>query len=483
MIESPVTDNRSFRGELFLPNVFGTWLIEGARTAAYLPPRWRGLSASPSVIAVLTLSVMLLNVLLQRWYIVGPADFYWQAVAGGWISTAFSAWVCYLMRPQPLQDAPAVAAPSAAHLFGMVLAQSFVMMLAFGLMFVVYIRTGLYASKSLGKWSPWVMWLIAMAWTSLAQLWLLWRGGSRRLTHMLFAFLTLTSTTVLFYAVRPAEFWYPEKPRFAQKERKELVLTQEVMEAQPQLLARRLKDIRPQRPGIIDLYSISFAPYADEDVFRRESEMVSKVMEQRFDAAGRTIQLVNHAETIEQWPWATPMNLRRTIRKMASVMDRDEDILFLHLTSHGARDGELSADFWPMAVAAVRPADLKLWLDEAGIKYRILSISACFAGSWITPLSDQNTLVMTASDAEHTSYGCGRKSDLTYFGRAMYDEQLRKSTLSFEAAHAAARKMIKVREEEAGKDDGYSNPQIKAGEGIKKRLNRLEDRLRDIGSR
>jgi hypothetical protein len=211
--------------------------------------------------------------------------------------------------------------------------------------------------------------------------------------------------------------------------------------------------------------------------------MVSKVMEQRFDAAGRTIQLVNHAETIEQWPWATPMNLRRTIRKMASVMDRDEDILFLHLTSHGARDGELSADFWPMAVAAVRPADLKLWLDEAGIKYRILSISACFAGSWITPLSDQNTLVMTASDAEHTSYGCGRKSDLTYFGRAMYDEQLRKSTLSFEAAHAAARKMIKVREEEAGKDDGYSNPQIKAGEGIKKRLNRLEDRLRDIGSR
>ena len=88
-----------------------------------------------------------------------------------------------------------------------------------------------------------------------------------------------------------------------------------------------------------------------------------------------------------------------------------------------------------------------------------------------------------ASDAEHTSYGCGRKSDLTYFGKAMYDEQLRKSTLSFEVAHAAARKMIKVREEEAGKDDGYSNPQIKAGEGIKKRLNRLEDRLRDIGSR
>jgi hypothetical protein len=79
------------------------------------------------------------------------------------------------------------------------------MMLAFRLIFVVYIRTGLYASKSLGKWSPWVMWMVAMAWTSLVQLWLWWRGGSRRLAHMLLAFLTLTSTTVLLYVVPPAE--------------------------------------------------------------------------------------------------------------------------------------------------------------------------------------------------------------------------------------------------------------------------------------
>ena len=87
-------------------------------------------------------------------------------------------------------------------------------------------------------------------------------------------------------------------------------------------------------------------------------------------------------------------------------------------------------------------------------------------------------LVMTAADAAHTSFGCGRGSELTFFGRAMYDEQLRDTTLSFEAAHAAARDIIKKREEEAGKDDGYSNPQISVGPGIRPRLARLEEQLK-----
>lgn len=80
---------------------------------------------------------------------------------------------------------------------------------------------------------------------------------------------------------------------------------------------------------------------------------------------------------------------------------------------------------------------------------------------------------MTASDSEHTSYGCGRKSELTFFGRAMYDEGMR-TTWSFEQAHAAARAVIAQREKDAGKPDGYSNPQIAMGEAIRERLHLLE---------
>jgi hypothetical protein len=157
-------------------------------------------------------------------------------------------------------------------------------------------------------------------------------------------------------------------------------------------------------------------------------------------------------------------------------MNREEDILFIHLTSHGARDGQLAASFEPLAIDSVTPQQLSNWLDEAGVRYRVLSISACYSGSWIAPLSGPGTLVMTAADADHTSYGCGSLSPLTFFGRAMYDEQLRR-THSFEEAFVAVRPVIEQREKEAGKTDGYSNPQIAVGAAIRAPLRDLEQRL------
>ena len=224
------------------------------------------------------------------------------------------------------------------------------------------------------------------------------------------------------------------------------------------------------------MYAITYAPFAEEDVFKNESALVASVMEERFGTEGKTLQLVNHRDTISEWPWATPANLQRSIERVAQVMNRDEDVLFIHLTSHGARDGDLATEFSPLDIDPVTPALLRQWLDDAGIRYRVISISACFSGSWIEPLAEPGTLVMTAADADHTSYGCGSKSPLTFFGRAMYDEELR-HTWSFEKAHAAARKVIDQREREAGKTDGYSNPQIKVGEAIRVKLSRMEAEL------
>jgi hypothetical protein len=208
----------------------------------------------------------------------------------------------------------------------------------------------------------------------------------------------------------------------------------------------------------------------------RESALVTDVMARRFDASGRTIQLVNNKATVARLPWATPLNLQRAIARIGERMDKDEDVLFIHLTSHGGADGNLAASLRPMTVDSVTPQALKQWLDDAGIRNRVISISACFSGSWIEPLAGDHTLVMTAADADHTSYGCGSGSNLTFFGRAMYDEELR-HTWSFEHAHAAARKVIDQREKEAGKEDGYSNPQIRVGPGIRTTLARLEAQL------
>lgn len=115
-------------------------------------------------------------------------------------------------------------------------------------------------------------------------------------------------------------------------------------------------------------------------------------------------------------------------------------------------------------------------LDKAGIRHRVVAISACYSGGWIEPLASPDTLVMTAADATHTSYGCGSRSELTFFGRAVFDEQLR-STHSFEEAFAKAVPVIRQREDEAGKNDGFSNPQIEVGDSIKSYLKQLGARL------
>ncbi len=452
------------------------WYVQGARCNAFRPPRWNGLQASPELVAVMAFAGVLLTLLLERTYIAGPAHFYWQALTAGWLGTAIAAWICYLLLPRPAVGSHADSAPSAVHLFCMLMAQSQTISLLTGIAYAVLIRNGGYSEEALGRWGVWAAWLAPILWGIAAQLTMLWRAGTRRPVPMLLAGLALLAATAL-YVVQPMEFWYPARQPDEDAQRKRLELSQEMMEAQPRLLARRLRDLQAQRPGIIDLYGLTFAPYADEDVFRRESDMVSQVMAQRFDANGRTLQLINHAETVEQWPWATPLNLQRALRHIGKVMNPAEDILFLHLTSHGARDGELAAGFWPMTVAGITPSALKGWLDKARIKYRVISISACYSGSWIDALADENTLVMTAADADHTSYGCGRRSELTFFGRAMYDEQLRDSTLDFEEAFATARNVIKQREEEAGKSDGYSNPQIKTGKAIRDRLTQLRKRL------
>jgi hypothetical protein len=262
----------------------------------------------------------------------------------------------------------------------------------------------------------------------------------------------------------------------AEPERPRLKLTQEVFEQQQALWERTVAGIAGREPDRTNVYGLVFAPYASEDVFLRESTMVAKVIQERFGAKERVLHLANHPTTAAALPWATPLNLQRAIAALAGRMDRENDLLVVYLTSHGARDHQLAATNGPLSVPWLTPEELRKALDDAGIRHRVVAISACYSGGWIEPMATEHTLVMTAADATHTSYGCGRLSELTFFGRAVFDEELRK-TRSFEAAFAAAVPVIRQREIEAGKEDGFSNPQISVGEKIRPLLADLTRRL------
>ncbi|MBI3916692.1 MAG: peptidase C13 family protein, partial [Betaproteobacteria bacterium] len=131
-------------------------------------------------------------------------------------------------------------------------------------------------------------------------------------------------------------------------------------------------------------------------------------------------------------------------------------------------------EFRPLRLAPIDPPALKQALDESGIKWKIVVVSACYSGGFIDPLKDENAMIITASSANRQSFGCGNESDSTYLARALFDEALRK-TRSFEAAFQVARDSIARRERAGGFSP--SEPQIFVGAAMREKLKQVERRF------
>jgi hypothetical protein len=185
--------------------------------------------------------------------------------------------------------------------------------------------------------------------------------------------------------------------------------------------------------------------------------------------------LINNPRTMLETPFATVSNLRATLSAIGDIIDPDDDVVMVYLSSHGSRDHKLSIQFPPLQLDALGPADLKQMLDDAGIKWRIIVVSACYSGGFIDPLKDDHTLIMTAAAADRTSFGCGAGSAATYFGDALFQHGLRFED-SFVKAFEQAKKLIAERERAEKREP--SNPQMFIGDAMAAKLPQLEAELR-----
>ena len=386
-------DHESASGAARVPSgTLGAWWREGVRTALLRSPRWSALHAQPLVVALLLAAWVLLAVLLQRLLIPGPAAFNASAIHAGWLGSLLALWLCWLVTTGAPRDAThGESAPPAATLFGLLLAQGLVIEAVSGAVLVPLMHAGWLEPDAMPRTLAWTLWLAPWGWALVAQCVLLLRFAPSRRALRVFVVLASGVPLALNLWAEPPALWQADEAAGRAAEAR-FPVTQDLIERQAPLLSAKLQELQPQRPGIVDLYALTFAPYATEDVFRRESAMVAEVMRDRFDAQGRVLQLVNHRDTSRELPWATPLNLQRAIERIAAVMDRNEDVLFIHLTSHGAGNGELAASFRPLDVETVTPQALKRWLDAAGVRYRVISVSACYSGSWIEPLAGDGTL-------------------------------------------------------------------------------------------
>jgi hypothetical protein len=119
----------------------------------------------------------------------------------------------------------------------------------------------------------------------------------------------------------------------------------------------------------------------------------------------------------------------------------------------------------------VTAENLSSALRDSGIKWRVIVISACYAGAFIEALKDEHTAIIAAADADRTSFGCSDDRALTYFGEAFYRDALPGAD---SLRQAFGRASLEISKREQQEDVTPSKPQAFFGSQIDRVLLALE---------
>ena len=213
----------------------------------------------------------------------------------------------------------------------------------------------------------------------------------------------------------------------------------QIDKTQPRLLQDQFARLTPSRKGETEIYTLAVAGWADQDVFVKEIDGALEAIGSVLPIKDRTVRLINRRDTVDTIPLANFRNFSAAVHAIGDVMDKDNDVFVLVMTSHGEQTG--FALQLPGGTAELTPQQVAAALDGEGIKNRVVIVSACFSGIFVPPLANDNTIVITAADAKHTSFGCAPERDWTYFGDAFFHQSLHPGA-DFENAFEHARVLI-----------------------------------------
>ena len=213
----------------------------------------------------------------------------------------------------------------------------------------------------------------------------------------------------------------------------------QIDKTQPRLLEDQFARLAPSRKGETEIYTLAVAGWADQDVFIKEIDGALEAIGSVLPIKGRTVRLINRRDTVDTIPLANFRNFSAAVHAIGDVMDKDNDVFVLVMTSHGEQSG--FALQLPGGTAELTPQQVAAALDGEGIKNRVVIVSACFSGIFVPPLANDNSIVITAADAKHTSFGCAPERDWTYFGDAFFHQSLHPGA-DFENAFEHARVLI-----------------------------------------
>ncbi len=308
-----VVDNQALPGSTFLATP--RWLVEGLRAGVFLVPRTAGCTPSPVQAALLTILFFGFETLLARLEVFGPAVFNAQA----WLSSWWSYLVLIAAAWWALRGRSGAPASRLAAFFVLSLGAAVPSLAVYALLQASFSQRWLQPNALSGASGYWAMYAIFLAWAygALAVLMRRFTGWSARNAVFMLLMLACTGVSIWQLEQRTWQEDYSEQ-RMLDAAKPRLRLSQQAFEVQQALWQTKIDALAPERKGITDVYGLVFAPYASEDVFKREAALVSSVLDERFDAKGRVLQLLNHGSTAQTHLWATPQNIERAIDTLAS---------------------------------------------------------------------------------------------------------------------------------------------------------------------
>ena len=236
---------------------------------------------------------------------------------------------------------------------------------------------------------------------------------------------------------------------------------------QERLVQMALDKVRPSEEGVTETYFVGFGSHAAQDVFENEVKLIEALFREQLGAEGRTAMLINSRNTVNELPLANGPNLSAMLSGIGRKMGA-EDLLVLHMTSHGSRRHRFSVRFKPFQMKSLTAQHISEIVKNAKLPWQVLVVSACFSGGYIDSLKSPQTMVITSASAHRKSFGCKTGRDYTYFGAAFYRDSLFDG--DYRAAFERASVLISKREESKGYKP--SLPQIWVGELIKDKLSR-----------
>jgi hypothetical protein len=264
------------------------------------------------------------------------------------------------------------------------------------------------------------------------------------------------------FPLSAAEVWQPPGGEEAAP-----LADERLFHLQGELIERALAAIQPGRAGVREQYFVASRPTR-----ARRSSCASSLREAPVRRAlrhrRRSIALASSNTALEELPIASVTNLARALERVGRAMNADEDVLVLYITAHGDREHRLSASQPPLELAPLTPHGACRMLHDSGVKWRVVVVSACYSGGFVEPLRDDNTIVITASAPDRTSFGCEAGRDFTYFGEAFFRDALAKTAPSPRPSRSRASSSPA----RGGERLPASLPQISVGRSIAELLRR-----------